>query len=136
MILGMKNVLPLVLCLMLAAQQVFAGPTVEESPLSPCALPQGQAGGDSSQAQPAPTWGVEIATSFSKEDALAQFARVKQDHDDILGSYAPTVVESCNLHMGTKLQYSARISLDSREDADALCTKLRADGGACIVQKN
>jgi hypothetical protein len=38
--------------------------------------------------------------------------------------------------MGTKLQYSARIGMDSREDADALCTKLKADGGACIVQKN
>jgi len=26
--------------------------------------------------------------------------------------------------------------MDSREDADALCGKLQADGGACIVQKN
>jgi len=26
--------------------------------------------------------------------------------------------------------------MDSREDADALCGKLQAEGGACIVQKN
>jgi hypothetical protein len=38
--------------------------------------------------------------------------------------------------MGTKLQYSARIGMDSREDANALCAKLQAAGGACIVQKN
>jgi|RifCSP13_3_1023840.scaffolds.fasta_scaffold02900_6 hypothetical protein len=132
---GMKNVLALVLCLMLAAQQAFAGPAVEqEGPLSPCSPPQ--AGDDSDSSQQAPPWGVEIATSFSKDDALAQFAKVKQDHTGILGSYEPTVVETCDLHMGTKLQYSARISLDSREDANSLCAKLQADGGACIVQKN
>jgi len=129
----MKNVLPLVLCLMLSAQQTSAGPTVEEGPMSPCAPPQTEA---SNGTPPAHAWGVEIATSFSQEDALAQFARVKQDHANLLGSYDPMVVETCDLHMGTKLQYSARIGMDSREDADSLCAKLQADGGACIVQKN
>jgi len=38
--------------------------------------------------------------------------------------------------MGTDLQYSVRVGTDSREDADSLCAKLQADGGACIVQKN
>jgi SPOR domain len=60
---------------------------------------------------------------------------VKQDHSDILGS-DPIIVPQCDLHLGTKLQYSARIGAASREDADALCAKLRASGGACIVQKN
>jgi hypothetical protein len=46
------------------------------------------------------------------------------------------VVESCDLHLGTVLRYSARVGMDSREDADKLCTKLQAAGGACIVQKN
>ena len=54
----------------------------------------------------------------------------------MLGSYEPTVVETCDLHMGTSLQYSARISTDSRDDADKLCAKLQNAGGACIVQKN
>ena len=54
----------------------------------------------------------------------------------MLAAYQPIVVEICDLHIGTKLQYSARIGIDSREDADSLCAKLRADGGACIVQKN
>jgi hypothetical protein len=122
--------------MMLAAEPALAGPAVQqEGPVSPCSPPQAGASGDSSQPRPA-AWGVEIATSFSKEDALAQFARVKQDHTGILGGYEPTVVESCDLHMGRKLQYSARIGMDSREDADALCAKLQEDGGACIVQKN
>ena len=131
------KLLPSILCLALSVAPAFAGPAVEqEGPLSPCAPPQAGAGSDSSQTQPAPSWGVEIATSFSKDDALAQFAKVKQGHSGVLGNYEPTVIESCDLHMGTKLQYSARIGTASRDEADALCAKLRADGGACIVQKN
>jgi hypothetical protein len=120
---------------LLLAGSALAGPTVEEGPLAPCSQPQGGASADS-QVQPAYAWGVEIATSFSKQEALNQFAQVKQDHADLLGSYQPMVVESCDLHMGIDLQYSVRIGLDSRDDADKLCAKLRATGGACIVQKN
>jgi hypothetical protein len=123
--------------LLLAAAPAFAGPAVEsEGPLSPCATAQSAPGNDATQSQAEPSWGVEIATSFSKDDALAQFAKAKQDHNSILASYDPTVIETCDLHMGTKLQYSARISTDTRDEADALCAKLRNDGGACIVQKN
>lgn len=131
------KLLPSILCLALSVAPAFAGPAVEqEGPLSPCAPPQAGTGSDSSQTQSAPSWGVEIATSFSKDDALAKFAKVKQDHSGVLGNYEPTVIASCDLHMGTKLQYSARIGTDSRDEADALCAKLQADGGACIVQKN
>ena len=86
--------------------------------------------------QSGPAWGIEIATSFNKQEALDDFARVQKQYSDLLGSYQPMIVEDCNLHMGTTPQYSARIGIDSREDADALCAKLRAQGGACVVQKN
>jgi len=133
----MTKILLLIFCLVLAAEPAYAGPPVEqEGPLSPCAPPQAQPGSGTPPAQPANVWGVEIATSFSKQDALDQFTRIQQDHADLLSAYQPIVVEACDLHMGTKLQYSARIGMDSREDADALCGKLQADGGACIVQKN
>jgi hypothetical protein len=32
--------------------------------------------------------------------------------------------------------YMVQIGADGRGEADALCNKLRASGGACIVQKN
>jgi hypothetical protein len=135
MLLAMRHALPAFgLLALLAAEPVLAGPTVEEGPLAPCS-PQGGANPDS-QVQPAYTWGVEIATSFSKQEALDQFAQVKQDHADLLGGYDPMVVESCDLHMGTDLQYSVRIGMNSRDDADKLCAKLQGAGGACIVQKN
>ncbi len=123
------------LVVLLAAGPVFAGSTVEEGPLSPCTSSPGGASADTSASQ-AFAWGVEIATSFSKDEALSEFAQVKQDHADLLGAYDPIVVESCDLHMGTDVQYSVRIGTDSREDADSLCAKLQAAGGACIVQKN
>jgi hypothetical protein len=80
--------------------------------------------------------GVEISASFFKNEALADFNSAKQDYPEILGSYEPLVVETCDLHMGTKLRYSARIGVDSREEAERLCTQLQAAGGACILQKN
>lgn len=137
MLLAMKHApfLAIGLFASLAAGTAAAGPTVEEGPLSPCSQPQGGASADS-QVQPAYAWGIEIATSFSKQEALDQFAKVKQDHADLLGSYDPMVVETCDLHMGTDLRYSVRIGMDSRDDADKLCAKLQAAGGACIVQKN
>ena len=124
------------LCLLLMVGPALAGPTVDEGPLSPCVQPDSEASADAAPIEPSYEWGVEIAASFSKQDALDQFGQVKQDHADLLGSYDPMVVETCDLHMGTKLRYSVRIGMDSREDADGLCAKLQAVGGACIVQKN
>ena len=131
----MKGAQRLGLCLILAAAPASAGPTVEEEgPLGPCV--EGGGTGSAAQAGSGPAWGVEIATSFNKQEALDDFARVQKQYSDLLGSYQPLIVEDCNLHMGTSPQYSARIGIDSRDDADALCAKLRAQGGACVVQKN
>jgi hypothetical protein len=137
MLLFMRDGLLLGICLMLAAAPAFGGAPVEpEGPLSPRTQTQGAPGGIATAAQAQPPWGVEIATAFSEQEALEEFARIKQDHADILGSFDPLVVEECDLHMGTKLQYSARVGMESREDADSLCAKLIGKSGACIVQKN
>ncbi|HEY8298874.1 MAG TPA: SPOR domain-containing protein [Methyloceanibacter sp.] len=126
-----------ILCLMLTVAPVLAGPAVEDKgPLSPCVSPKADTSSETPADQSGPAWGVVIATSFSKDDALAQFDRIKQDQGNLLSAYQPIVVETCDLHMGTDPQYSVRIGLDSRDDADKLCAKLQAAGGSCIVQKN
>ena len=123
------------LCLMLAAGPALAGTAVEdEGPLGPCV--KGDSATGDAQNPSGPAWGVELATSFNKQEALDDFAQVQKQYPDLLGSYQPLIIEECDLHMGTAAQYSARIGLDSRDDADALCAKLRAKGGACVVQKN
>jgi hypothetical protein len=93
---------------------------------------QAPGGGAAAQAQP---WGIEIATAFSKEEAREEFGHVKQDHADIIGSYDPILIEQCDLHMGTRVQYSARIGAASREDADALCAKLMASRAPALCKK-
>jgi hypothetical protein len=118
------------------ATALAGGPATDaEGPLSPCVPAQAQSDAAAS-GQPDVAWGVEIAGAFSKDEALAEFDRAKQNYSDILGSYTPIVVETCDLHLGTQLRYSARVGMQSRDDADKLCTKLQAAGGACIVQKN
>jgi len=126
----MKTVQLTALCLMLATVPAHAEQAVEqEGPLSPC-IGAPDPSNDSLQ------WVVDIATSFSKEQALDAFNRMKQAHADILGDYEPIVVEQCNLSMGNKPQYSARIVTESRDAANSLCNKLQQSGSICLVQKN
>ena len=122
----------LFLCVLFAVMPAHAQTTMDEGPLVPCA--PSQAGSDAAAGQS--DWGIEIASAFSKDEALAEFDQVKHDHADLLGGYAPIVVETCDLHLGTALRYSARIGMDSRDAADALCAKLQTAGAACVVQKN
>ncbi|MGV1015477.1 MAG: SPOR domain-containing protein, partial [Methyloceanibacter sp.] len=129
MILPMRQAL-LVLGLLIAFPALAGAPVEQDGPLGPCT------GADESASKPSSAWGVEIASSFSKQEALDEFARAKQAHADVLGDHEPVLIEQCNLHMGTVEQYSARIGLDDRDVADRLCAKLQAAGGACIVQKN
>lgn len=131
----MKTVHLTVLCLMLASLPALAEPTTEqEGPLSPCIGAPDSA--NDSLPKASSQWVVQIATAFSKEQALDQFNRVKQEHADILGDETPIVVEQCDLSMGNKPQYSARIVRDSRDEATSLCNKLQQSGGACLVQKD
>jgi hypothetical protein len=81
-------------------------------------------------------WGVHVSTSFSKAKALAQFGRLRQQHASLLGDRDPFVVPQRNLSRGRRALYLVQIGADSRADADKLCAKLRAKGGACMVQKN
>jgi hypothetical protein len=81
-------------------------------------------------------WGVHVSTSFSKSKALAWFGRLKQLHAAVLADAEPFVVPQRNLSRGRRSLYMVQIGADNRVDAETLCSKLRSDGGACIVQKN
>ncbi len=81
-------------------------------------------------------WGVHVSTAFSKVKALAWFARLKQKHASVLAEAEPFVLPERNLSRGRRYLYMLQIGADSRGDADKLCARLRASGGACIVQKN
>ena len=81
-------------------------------------------------------WGAQIATSFSKARALAQFNRVRARYGGALAGHDPFVLPHRNLSRGRRSIYMVQIGADSRGEAAKLCDALRRKGGACIVQKN
>jgi hypothetical protein len=112
-------------CLILAAAfrrgtdrrmiEAYAGP-IEESPLA--------------------TWGVQVAGNFSKELALATFARARQLHAAILTDVTPMVIGTRLRSRGTHAFYRVRIPAVSRAAAIEICDRLHKAGGACVVLKS
>ena len=87
------------------------------------------------QRSPTKPWGVVIAGGFSETQTLASFARVKSRYA-LLDDELPMVVRTRNLSRGRKLLVRVMIGRNSRQEAEDLCAKLRAQNGACIVDKN
>ena len=54
----------------------------------------------------------------------------------VLAEAEPFVLPQRNLSRGRRFLYMVQIGAGSRKEAVTLCNRLRADGGACIVQKN
>lgn len=81
-------------------------------------------------------WGAHVSTAFSKAKALAMFARLRRQHVSVLADREPFVRPTRNLSRGRRSMYMVQIGAGSRKDAAEICTRLRAGGGACIVQKN
>lgn len=131
----MKTVQLATICLAVATLPVLADPRFEqEGPLTPCIGVPDQA--DDTLQKASDQWVVEVATAFTQQQALDKFNHMKQEHADVLGDFAPIVVEQCNLSMGNRPQYSARVVTESQDEADSLCQKLQQSGGACLVQKD
>jgi hypothetical protein len=81
-------------------------------------------------------WGVVLSGGFSESRALEAFRRIKNRYGSLLGDEKPLVMRKKNLSMGTRRMVQVQVGRDSRADAEALCAKLTAAGGACMVEKN
>jgi Transglycosylase SLT domain/SPOR domain len=78
-------------------------------------------------------WGVQLAGNWSEGGVLAAYERLRRRYATLLGERLPLVL---NARRGAGATVVVRVSEKSRSDADALCGKLRAQGGACIVVRN
>jgi hypothetical protein len=87
-------------------------------------------------APPGAPWGVQIAGGFSRAKTLAKFRRVRQSFARIIGARKPIVLRERNHGRGRRPLYQARLGADTRKAAHALCERLRAAGGVCIVLQN
>ena len=81
-------------------------------------------------------WGVLLAQNFSQGVVIRRFERVQASYPKLLGNEKLMLLMARNPNFGPRLRHFAMIGRDNRADADALCAKLQAAGGACIVRKN
>ncbi|HJQ60922.1 MAG TPA: lytic transglycosylase domain-containing protein [Vineibacter sp.] len=78
-------------------------------------------------------WGVQLAGNWSEGGVLAAYERLRRKFDAILGDRLPLVLYG---HRRGAARFIVRVSESNRTEAEALCAKLRAAGGACIVLRN
>lgn len=85
--------------------------------------------------QPLPPWGVIVTSNTSREGAERHVGRLRNRHASVLKdetmvyAYGKTPGMRRSLHL-------AQIGRSSRLEAETLCDRLRAAGGACIVLRN
>jgi hypothetical protein len=78
-------------------------------------------------------WGVQLAAGFSRDTALASYARMVKSFGG-LGEGRDPIVSSTTLRSrGTRPFYQVRIGADTRAEADSVCGRIRKSGGACLV---
>jgi hypothetical protein len=81
-------------------------------------------------------WGVQLAGNFSKAMALAEFQRVRQRYQAILGETEPFVLASRLRNRGASTFFRVRMPASTALEAQRLCGKLRAAGGSCVVLRS
>jgi hypothetical protein len=81
-------------------------------------------------------WGVQLAAGFSRDKALAMYARAIKRLSAVIGDQDPSLLGSVMRNRGTRTFYQVRIGADTRPAADDLCNRIRHAGGACFVLRN
>jgi hypothetical protein len=80
-------------------------------------------------------WGVQVAGNFSLNRAMASYAALQERHRGVIGGRPPMVVRSVNRSRGSAPMFHLRVPAKTRDEAETLCGRLKAAGGACIVLK-
>ncbi|MFQ0813542.1 lytic transglycosylase [Brucella anthropi] len=87
-----------------------------------------------SRVKPKP-WGIQVAGNFRRSAAVSQWSRLRKQFSAVLAGHDP-VISRIRTPIGRRGIYAVRIGADSRGEADGICARLRAAGGACIVSRN
>jgi hypothetical protein len=81
-------------------------------------------------------WGVQLAAGFSRDRALAMYARSMKRLSAVIGDRDPSLLSSIFRSRGTRPFYQVRVGADTRAAANDLCERIKRVGQACIVLKN
>lgn len=84
---------------------------------------------------PSKPWGVQVAGGYRRAAVMRQWDSIRRRHSALLAGL-PVNISRHKSPLGPKPIYAVRIGADSRIAANAICGRLRAAGGACVVKKN
>ena len=81
-------------------------------------------------------WGVQVATGFSRDQALTAYARAVKDFDAVASKQTnPDLQPILFRGRGTSSFYQVRIGTSTRRDAENLCKQIREAHGSCLVKR-
>lgn len=81
-------------------------------------------------------WGVQLAAGFSRDRALASYARAMKRLTSAIGEHDPMLLGSIWRTRGTRTFYQVRIGAATRNEANGLCQHIHRAGQACLVLRN
>ncbi|TCT07630.1 lytic transglycosylase domain-containing protein [Aquabacter spiritensis] len=112
-----------------------------EAPPADCptivaALRRGAPAGEAARGADFAPWGVQVAGAFSKNAALEAYRRAGVRIAGLVGDSTPMIIGTRLAGRGPRPFYRVRLPAETRSAANALCQRIRAAGGACIVLAN
>jgi hypothetical protein len=87
-------------------------------------------------ATPFAPWGVQLAGNFSKNLALAAFARARRNYASVIGDTEPFILATRLRSRGARPFFRVRLPSSTRAAAAQICQRLRAIGGSCVVLRS
>jgi hypothetical protein len=81
-------------------------------------------------------WSLQLIGGNSEAGALTEYRDLQKKFPAILGARPPVVIKRQLGGRGPALWYQVRVAEQSRNAADALCSRLKSAGGQCLVLNN
>jgi hypothetical protein len=82
-------------------------------------------------------WGVQLVGGLSEVKTLAAYRALQKKHEAILGNYQPAVIRTTTVKKSAgPIWTRIRIEAETRQTAETLCSRLRAAGETCLIQRN
>jgi soluble lytic murein transglycosylase-like protein len=81
-------------------------------------------------------WGIQLAAGFSRDRALASYARAMKRLTSVIGEHDPMLLGLIWRTRGTRTFYQVRIGATTRNEANDLCQRIHRAGQACLVLRN
>jgi hypothetical protein len=88
------------------------------------------------EGQAAQPWGVQLSAGFSRTQAIEKYAQAIKRLSGVVTDRDPIIHSAVLRSRGTRPFYRVRLGAESRFEADAICKRIRAAAGVCMVLRN